>query len=141
MKISNTIKAMALGTASVLAMGAIATGNAFAATNGSIYCPDGTKQDDYSKCGKGMENANNQNNLMTIVNIIINVLIGIIGLVAVVMIVYGGFQYTSSAGDPSKVKKAKDTILYGVIGLVISLLAFAIVNFVLTSVFGGKVDK
>ncbi len=62
---------------------------------------------------------------------IFNVVIGIVGILAVVMIVLGGINYTTSAGDASKVKKAKDTILYGIIGLIISLLAFAIVNFVI----------
>ena len=47
------------------------------------------------------------------------------------MIVIGGINYALSQGDPGKVKKAKDTILYGVIGLVVALLAFAIVTFVL----------
>lgn len=64
---------------------------------------------------------------------IINVVIGIVGLIAVVMIIVGGVQYTLSAGDSGKVKKAKDTILYGIIGLIIALLAFAIVNFVIGS--------
>ena len=54
------------------------------------------------------------------------------------MIIIGGIQYSTSAGDSGKVKKAKDTILYGIIGLVIALLAFAIVNFVLTQIFGGN---
>ena len=44
----------------------------------------------------------------------------------------------TSAGDAGKVKKAKDTILYGVIGLVIVVLAFAIVNFVIVNILGGK---
>ena len=42
----------------------------------------------------------------------------------------------TSAGDPGKVKKAKDTILYGVIGLVVCVLAFAIVNFVIANIIG-----
>ena len=63
--------------------------------------------------------------------IIINTLIFAIGIVAVVMIIMGGISYATSQGDPAKVKKGKDTILYGIIGLVVSLLAFAIVNFVL----------
>jgi hypothetical protein len=72
---------------------------------------------------------------MDTVNTIINVIIGVIGFVAVVVIILGGVQYTTSAGDPGKVKKAKDTILYGIVGLVIALLAFAIINFILSSVF------
>ena len=80
--------------------------------------------------------ASGDNGLMGIVNTIINVALGVIGLIAVVMIILGGVQYTTSSGDAAKVKKAKDTIMYGIIGLVVALLAFAIVNFVLGSVFG-----
>lgn len=71
--------------------------------------------------------------LMETVTKVINVVIGLVGLISVVMIIYGGIQYTLSAGDSGKVKKAKDTILYGIIGLIIALLAFAIVNFVIGS--------
>ncbi|MBQ6355085.1 hypothetical protein IJJ18_01520 [Candidatus Saccharibacteria bacterium] len=75
--------------------------------------------------------------LMTTITTIINVALGVIGLIAVVMIILGGVQYTTSSGDAAKVKKAKDTILYGIIGLVVALLAFAIVNFVLGNVFNS----
>ncbi len=64
----------------------------------------------------------------------LNVVFGIIGIIAVVMIVVGGVSYTTSQGDPGKIQKAKNTILYGIIGLVIALLAFAIVNFVLKAI-------
>ena len=72
---------------------------------------------------------------MKTLNIIIDVVLGVLGLLAVAIIIYGGFMYTTSAGDANKIKKAKDTIMYGVIGLVIALLAFAIVNFVVSSIF------
>lgn len=62
---------------------------------------------------------------------IINGVIGVLGIVAVVVIIVGGVSYMTSAGDSSKVKKAKDTILYGVIGLIIVMLSFAIVNWVI----------
>ena len=62
---------------------------------------------------------------------VINAIVFIVGMIAVVMIILGGVNYATSQGDPGKVKKGKDTILYGIIGLVISILAFAIVNFVL----------
>lgn len=65
---------------------------------------------------------------------IINGIIGVLGVVAVVIIIIGGVQYMTSSGDAGKVKKAKDTILYGVIGLVICILAFAIVNFVIKNI-------
>lgn len=62
---------------------------------------------------------------------IINTLIFVIGAIAVVMIVIGGFRYTISGGDSSAVNGAKNTILYAVIGLIIALLSYGIVNFVL----------
>lgn len=71
------------------------------------------------------------NDLNTIIRTIINAIIFVIGMVAVVMIILGGVNYATSQGDPGKVKKGKDTIMYGIIGLVIAILAFAIVNFVL----------
>ncbi len=62
---------------------------------------------------------------------IINGVIGILATVAVVYIVIGGVQYMTSGGDSSKVKTAKNTILYALIGLVICVLAFAIVNWLI----------
>lgn len=61
---------------------------------------------------------------------IINVLLFIIGLIAVLMIVIGGLRYVVSGGDSSATKGAKDTILYAVIGLVVAIMAYGIVNFV-----------
>ena len=55
------------------------------------------------------------------------------------MIIVAGFQMTTSAGDAAKVAKAKNTMLYAIIGLIITLLAYAIVNFVLKSAFGMNV--
>ncbi len=66
---------------------------------------------------------------------IINWIVGVVGLVAVVVIIIGGVTYMTSNGDPGKVKKAKDTILYGIIGLLVCALAFAIVNFVIGGLF------
>lgn len=68
---------------------------------------------------------------------IINGVIGVLGLVSVVVMIIGGVNYMTSSGDAAKVKKAKDTILYGAIGLVICILAFAIVSFVIDNLSGG----
>ncbi len=62
---------------------------------------------------------------------ILMIVYSLIGIVAVVMIILGGVSYATSQGDPGKIKKGKDTILYGIIGLIIVLLAFAITQFVL----------
>jgi len=65
---------------------------------------------------------------------ITNTLLKGIGLIAVVMLVFGGFRYIISGGDSSKVTAAKNTIIYAIIGLIIVILASAIVNFVIGSV-------
>ncbi len=65
---------------------------------------------------------------------IINTVLYVVGILAVVMVIIGGVQYTTSGGDQAAVTKAKNTILYGLVGLVISVLAYAIVNFVLSKV-------
>ena len=53
------------------------------------------------------------------------------GAWATLFIVIGAVRYAASAGDQGLINKAKDTILYAVIGLVVSVLAFTIVQFVI----------
>lgn len=65
---------------------------------------------------------------------IINVMLYIIGAVSVLMLVYGGIRYTISGGDTNAVTAAKNTILYAVIGIVVALMSFAIVNFVVNRI-------
>lgn len=68
---------------------------------------------------------------------ITNVLLFLIGAVSVIMLIIGGIRYTISGGDSSAVTAAKNTILYAIVGIIVALLAFAIVNFVLGSFSGG----
>lgn len=65
---------------------------------------------------------------------IINTMLFILGILTVIMIIFGGIRYVTSAGDASKVKAAKDTVLYSVVGLVVAILSYAIVNFVVVSI-------
>ncbi len=61
---------------------------------------------------------------------LINTFIYVVGAVAVLMIIVGGFRYVLSGGDASQTKSAKDTILYAIIGVIIAIMSYAIVNFV-----------
>ncbi len=56
------------------------------------------------------------------------------GVIATVFIVYGGYQYLVSSGDPSKVRKGRQILIYAVIGLVVVLAAAAITNFVIGAI-------
>ena len=69
---------------------------------------------------------------------IINGVIAVLGFVCVVVMIVGGVNYMISAGDTNKVTKAKNTILYGLIGLVICVLAFAIVNFLINNILSNN---
>lgn len=60
-------------------------------------------------------------------------LLYIIGALSVVMIIVGGLRYVISAGDPKKTADAKNTIVYAISGVVVAVLAFAIVTFVTTA--------
>lgn len=64
---------------------------------------------------------------------IVNVLLFVIGAVSVIMLIVGGIRYTVSNGDSKQVEAAKNTIMYAIIGLIIAFLAYAIVNWILTS--------
>jgi Type IV secretion system pilin len=70
----------------------------------------------------------------TLLTKIINVISLLVGVVAVIMIIFGGFKYITSGGDTTKVTGAKNTILYGLVGLVIVALAQVLVRFVLKQV-------
>lgn len=74
---------------------------------------------------------NSDDNATTLIGTLVNVLLFLVGTLSVVMIIYGGITYTTSAGDAGKVARAKNTILYSVVGLVVSFLSYAIVNWVL----------
>lgn len=67
-----------------------------------------------------------------------NVLLGVLntvyfvaGIVGVIAIIVSGIFYTISQGDASKIQRAKDGILYSVVGLVIVMMAFVITNFII----------
>jgi hypothetical protein len=62
---------------------------------------------------------------------VLQLIFGVLGAVAVLMIVIGGIKYSSSQGDPQGVSKAKGTVIYAIVGLVIAILATAIVDFVM----------
>lgn len=69
-------------------------------------------------------------NVGDMMEIVVNTLFLVLGMIAVLMIVIGGIRYASSGGDAGAVKSAKDTILYSVIGLIIAIMSYTIVNFV-----------
>lgn len=62
---------------------------------------------------------------------IVNIMLFIVGAVAVIMLIIGGIRYVTSGGAQDHITSAKNTIMYAIIGIVVSVLAFAVVNFVI----------
>ena len=88
--------------------------------------------------GTGVETVGDGNtNLVNAITNIINAIVAVLGTVCVGFMIYGGVQYMTSSGDSSKVEKAKKTLLYAGIGLVICVLAFAITNFAIKNIING----
>lgn len=69
---------------------------------------------------------------------VLSFIFGFLALLAVLFIVIGGIQYTLSNGEANKIQEAKNTILYAIIGLVLSILAFVVVSFVMAQIGAVK---
>lgn len=74
---------------------------------------------------------NPENKTNKFIQNIINILMFALGTIAVIVIIVGGIKYATADGDQSQLTSAKNTILYAVVGLVVALMAYAIVGFVI----------
>ncbi|MCL1839671.1 pilin [Candidatus Saccharibacteria bacterium] len=72
---------------------------------------------------------------------ITNTILFVVGIISIVMLIWGGLRYILSGGDSKKVTDAKNTILYAIIGLIVALLAYAIVNFVINAIGGDTASN
>lgn len=66
-----------------------------------------------------------------VVNGVLNAVYFAAGISAVIVIIVSAFFYSISQGDASKIKRAKDGVLYAVVGLVVVLMAFVVTNYVI----------
>ncbi len=98
-------------------------------------CEDGNGISDELKEAAGCK-LDADKSAMPAVVYLIDVALSLIGVVAVAIIIYGAITYTISTGDATKLNRAKNSIIYGIVGLVVALLAYAIVSFVSQSIWG-----
>lgn len=82
-----------------------------------------------------------QQDLPVLVGNIISAFLGILGIILVVVIIRGGFLYMMAGGNEDQVKKAKQWIINGIIGLILIVLAFAISNFVVSQLATATTKK
>jgi len=82
------------------------------------------------ECARGDDQVGELTGQGGIVTTVINIMLFVIGILCVIMIIFGGIRYTTSTGDKTKVDAAKNTIIYAVVGLIVAIVAWALVNWV-----------
>jgi hypothetical protein len=108
-----------------LALPALAPTNANAAFEGGIG--------NGANSAKGAGQQDNLDGDTGVFKTVTNVMLYIIGAVSVIMLIIGGIRYVVSGGESGAVTNAKNTILYAVVGIIVAIVAYALVNFVITS--------
>ncbi|EKE29852.1 MAG: hypothetical protein ACD_2C00088G0017 [uncultured bacterium (gcode 4)] len=68
---------------------------------------------------------------------LINKAMGFLGILAVLYAIYGGFMILTAAWDDGKVKKGKTILFQALLGLLVIFLAYSIVSWLISSIFGG----
>ena len=81
------------------------------------------------KCADGSDAAGS-NDLNATIHTVINIMLFIVGLLSVIMIIWSGIRYVISRGNPEDVKNAKNTLIYAIVGLIVAIIAFSIVQWV-----------
>lgn len=117
----------------------IITAGAGAATLGLVYTQNAFA-DGLSNVQSGVtktKDAAGGLSMQTVISTVIGTMLFIVGLLAVVMLIYGGIRYVTSHGDKAQVTAAKETIMYAVVGLVVAIAAFAVVQWITNDVFKG----
>ena len=67
---------------------------------------------------------------------ITNIVAYVAGAAAIILIVISGIKYITSGGDPGKVSSAKDTLVNALIGLVVIVLARALIIYIVVKLAG-----
>ncbi len=83
------------------------------------------------KCGETSVNA--------LIKTVINWMLGIAFAVAVIFLIYGGFLFITSAGNEESAEKGKSTVVNALIGIIIIILSYVIVNVVANLVTNNNV--
>lgn len=135
-KVALSLQAMALvfgiGTATLVA----ATVSATPAHAGTATCTGDPNKDGLgggAACSKGNSQKGNLFGSGGIFMTIANTLIFLVGAISVIFLIVGGLRYVISNGDSKAVTAAKDTILYAIVGVVVAVISFALVQFVVNA--------
>lgn len=97
----------------------------------SVVALDGKAETNF-KSGINQAGGNSdRDDLLELISNIINTLLFVVGITAVIIMVVSGLRFVTSEGDAQATNKARNTAVYAAVGLVVSVLSYAIVNFIL----------
>lgn len=125
---------------SIIVMTSMMLGGLFLVTNSVLAAepaPTGLIDTDSLGVSYGAKIGLGTQDVRTTVASIIRVMMGLLGIVAVVIILIGGFYWMTAGGDEGRVETGKKWIFSGIIGLAIILSAYALANFVISSLVGA----
>jgi hypothetical protein len=94
-----------------------------------------------SSLGVALPNPLGTTQITTIIGRVIRGVRNVVGSLALLMIIYGGFTWLTSGGNPDKVKKGKEIMVWAVFGLMVMLGSYIIVNYILTAITSGAGGK
>ena len=134
MKLITTLRALLFVPVLALAVSAVVPATVTYADD----CNDAVSLQNGANCAKGTDQQPDLFGANGVFKTITNVLLFIIGAIAVIMLIIGGIRYTVSGGDSNAITSAKNTILYAIVGIVVAILAFAVVNWVIGSFATNK---
>ncbi|MCL2173853.1 hypothetical protein FWH58_00925 [Candidatus Saccharibacteria bacterium] len=89
-----------------------------------------------AECSKGEGQQTDLFGPNGVITLIINIMLFIIGILCIIMIIFGGIRYTTSTGDKGRIDNAKNTIIYAVVGLIVAIVAYALVRWVFGAIGG-----
>jgi hypothetical protein len=103
-------------------------------TGSAIQCPTGTENLNgfcVPKSGYNTKSIAGTSTLADLILTVINYLLILSGMIAVIALIVGGFWYITAAGNEEQVEKGRKAIVNAIIGLIVVILAYAIVNIVI----------
>jgi len=123
MRLKKTLLSLTILASLILVIGAIQANNAAAA--------------DFTIPNPGLPSGNADNPAGTLMKTILNWIVWVGGILCVVIILWAGISYATAGGDEDKTTKAKDRLIYGIIGIAVIVGAYIIAN-AISSIIGSS---
>lgn len=127
----NFIKKLGTGLAVVASVAMMSCGLTSLPVSAATDCdPNNPSLSQGVNCGRGEETPEELTGDGGIITTVINTMLFIVGILSVVMIIFAGIRYVTAHGDKGQVEGAKNTLIYAIVGLIVSIVAYALVNWV-----------